>query len=250
MRDGEKPITYRQRTAGGWQKRTVVFITDAKVVEPPTEHVARPKISEILHAEPLPTPARRTYQAPEPTEFDAMKEALRTGVAVQVVSAPQLFPTPAALARRMVNIAEVQAGETVLEPSAGTGAIVRAVIESVDTEIVGYEINRDLVSALSRTFPSYKLQARCEDFLTVTEGQGQFPVVLMNPPFANGADIKHIRHAATFLRPGGCLVAICANGPRQQEQLKPLALYWEDLPAGTFAEQGTQVNTALLVITA
>jgi hypothetical protein len=74
----------------------------------------------------------------------------------------------------------------------------------------------------------------------------------MNPPFVNGADIQHIKHAVTFLKPGGRLVAICANGPRQQAALKPLAEqsggYWEDLPAGTFADQGTNVNTAMLVI--
>jgi len=38
----------------------------------------------------------------------------------------------------------------------------------------------------------------------------------MNPPFENGADIKHIQHAMKMLKPGGRLVAICANGPRQQ----------------------------------
>lgn len=77
---------------------------------------------------------------------------------------------------------------------------------------------------------------------------GLFDVVLMNPPFNGGADIKHIQHALQFLKPGGKLVAICANGPRQREQLMPLATHWEDLPAGSFNEAGTNVNTALLVI--
>jgi 16S rRNA G1207 methylase RsmC len=70
----------------------------------------------------------------------------------------------------------------------------------------------------------------------------------MNPPFADGADIKHILHARTFLNPGGKLVAICANGPRQQAALQPLASSWEPLPAGTFKESGTNVNTVLLTI--
>jgi hypothetical protein len=50
-----------------------------------------------------------------------------------------------------------------------------------------------------------------------------------------------------MLKPGGRLVAICANGPRQNDQLKPLGT-WEVLPADTFKEQGTNVNTALLVV--
>jgi hypothetical protein len=49
-----------------------------------------------------------------------------------------------------------------------------------------------------------------------------------------------------MLKPGGRLVAICANGPRQREKLQPIASSWEDLPSGTF--KGTGVNAALLVI--
>lgn len=179
-------------------------------------------------------------------EFDAMREALRTGQAVQVVSAPQLFPTPAEIAARMVALADVQAGECVLEPSAGTGAIARAVLDAVDTEVMAYEINPKLCAGLSSAFPPNQLQARCRDFLEVTDFQGGYPVVLMNPPFADGADIKHIKHARTFLAPGGRLVAICAAGPRQHAELQPLADSWEYLPAGTFAH--TNVRAVLLTI--
>jgi len=44
----------------------------------------------------------------------------------------------------------------------------------------------------------------------------------MNPPFVNGADIAHIRQALKLLKPDGCLVAICANGPRRRDQLGAL----------------------------
>jgi protein-L-isoaspartate O-methyltransferase len=77
-----------------------------------------------------------------------------------------------------------------------------------------------------------------------------FDRVIANPPFVNGADCAHIRHALTFLRQGGRLVAICANGPRQQAELRPLATTWEELPEGTFAAQGTNVRTVLLTIDA
>ena len=148
----------------------------------------------------------------------------------------------------MVELAEIQPGMCVLEPSAGTGNIVRAVLDSVDTEVLAYEINSGLCSQLSRMFPSYKLQARCRDFLAVTDFQGQYERVLMNPPFSNGQDIAHIKHALTFLRPGGRLVALCANGPRQQAELRPLATTWEELPGDTFASQGTNVRAALMVV--
>jgi 16S rRNA G1207 methylase RsmC len=90
------------------------------------------------------------------------------------------------------------------------------------------------------------------DFLEQNGNLGTFDRILMNPPFEHGADIKHIQHAIHALNPGGRLVAICANGPRQQATLKAMAEtsggWYEELPAGTFADQGSNVNTALLVI--
>ena len=75
-----------------------------------------------------------------------------------------------------------------------------------------------------------------------------FNAILMNPPFAKAADIAHILHARRFLAPGGRLVAICAGGPRQAAALQHLCEHWEPLPPGTFKEQGTGVNTVLLVM--
>lgn len=63
-------------------------------------------------------------------------------------------------------------------------------------------------------------------------------------------DIRHISHACTLLRPGGRIVAICADGPRQRAKLEPIATEYRPLPAGTFKAADTMVNTALVVIDA
>lgn len=177
-----------------------------------------------------------------------LQESIKAGV--QVVSAPQLFPTPPEIAEKMADLAELEPGLCVLEPSAGTGNLIKAVLDRVDTEVLAYEINQGLCSVLERAYPSYKLQVRRRDFLEVTEFQGQYPRILMNPPFENGSDIKHINHARKFLAPGGKLVALCANGPRQREAFMDIADYWENLPAGSFKSEGTGVNVALMVLTA
>ena len=74
----------------------------------------------------------------------------------------------------------------------------------------------------------------------------------MNPPFAQGADIEHITHALTMLKPGGRLVALCANGPGQNAALRPLVDAsggdWEDLPADSFKAEGTGVSVALITL--
>lgn len=72
--------------------------------------------------------------------------------------------------------------------------------------------------------------------------------MVINPPFDRGSDIEHIKHAYRKLKPGGRLVAICANGPRQQEVMGEICSAWIDLPAGSFKEQGTSVSTAIVVI--
>jgi hypothetical protein len=82
------------------------------------------------------------------------------------------------------------------------------------------------------------------DFLTCDAQRlgGLFDAVLMNPPFKMGADIKHIKHALTMLAPGGRLVSICANGPKQCKALQPTASQWIELPPRSFAEAATNVE--------
>jgi phospholipid N-methyltransferase len=196
--------------------------------------------------------ASREERKAEAEPFEAMREALRTGQAVQVVSAPQLFPTPAHVAQRMADLADIKPGDHILEPSAGTGMLVGA----CGCRWVGQrglsvgklhavEINSRLADRLRSDFPLSTIHAR--DFLELDPDTFQpFDVVLMNPPFINASDVRHILHARRFLAPGGRLVAICAAGPRQHEALQPLADSWEYLPPGTFS--GTDVRTVLLTM--
>ena len=182
-----------------------------------------------------------------------MRETLRTG-GVKAVSAPQLFPTPPEIARKMIDAADLQPGLCVLEPSAGTGNLIRPIVSDnspqfVDTEVLAYEINGELCSLMRQEFPSHRVQVRRADFLEVSDFAGCYPRVLMNPPFKNGEDIEHIRHAMKFLAPGGRLVALCANGPRQQAKLQTIADTWEPLPPGSFKASGTMVNVAMMTYT-
>jgi protein-L-isoaspartate O-methyltransferase len=245
--------------------RTVPF-TDLKGVITKAEVDAARAEGRLIESETKqgfyltdPTPTRTSEAeaapAPEPTrattdtraKIEEMESALKAGV--QVIAAPQLFPTPPALAERMAEEADILPGHSVLEPSAGTGAILAA-LPNVRPfgSVTAVEINAALAASLEQVAD----ETICGDFLEQNGNLGTFDRILMNPPFKNGADIKHIQHAMKMLKPGGRLIAICANGPRQQTTLKALAEnsggWYEDLPAGTFASQGTNVNTALLLI--
>ncbi len=189
---------------------------------------------------------RAIYREPEPTKFDELKDILKEGIKIMI--APQLFPTPPEIADKMVRLAEIEPGDRILEPSAGTGNIIAAIGRArIDCKAVAIEINPNLVNQLSARF-MVNVEIHCLDFLCCDGDLGSFDRVIMNPPFENGVDIKHIRHALAMLKAGGRLVALCANGPRQQEAFKDLVDHWEDLPEGSFKLEGTNVNVALITI--
>jgi len=202
----------------------------------------------LLDTPPEP-PKPKAEPEPQADKFDAMRQTLKAGI--KVVSAPQLFPTPADLAQRMVELADIQPGMRVLEPSAGTGNILAALALShikpvrPGGTVVAVEINVNLANHLKEIAD----EVHNDDFLECKD-LGQFDRIVMNPPFIHGADIKHIKHAASMLAPDGYLVAICAGGPNQKKELEPMADLWEPLPAATFKDSGTMVNSVLLTIRA
>lgn len=184
------------------------------------------------------TSDRREAAKEAASRAQELRSALKAGVTH--TSAPQLFPTPPALARRMVEAAGIAPRHRVLEPSAGTGRLLAALPPGC--AVVAVEIAPALAA---QTTP----RARCADFLSLTpDALGRFDRIVMNPPFRNAQDVRHILHARQFLAPGGVLVALCANGPRQRAALQPIATEWHDLPAGSFTSEGTGVNVAMLVL--
>lgn len=172
--------------------------------------------------------------------------------APRVVSAAQLFQTPEDLAARLAGMFRTF-GRT-LEPSAGLGRLYRAV-RAVDSScpVVLVDSSPECCRELYReTEGDGQAKLIAGDFLEMDVERlgGRFDSIIANPPFKNGADANHIRHAMTLLNPGGRLVALCANGPKQRARLLPIATEWIDLPAGSFKSEGTNVEAAIVVMTA
>jgi predicted RNA methylase len=179
--------------------------------------------------------------------------AVETGVVVDRQKALQFFETPTALAQRMVELADIQAGDLVLEPSAGHGRIVREI--RADALVLAVEIDGVNIDTL-RSRATANVTVIQADFLEWAKPVGDcFDVVLMNPPFTNGQDIAHIRAAHELLVEDGVLVAVCSAGPFFRQDKKAVAFrewlskvgYSEPLPDGAFAESGTGVRAHLVV---
>ncbi len=163
----------------------------------------------------------------------------------------QAFYTPDDLAQRMVQLANITPGMQVLEPSAGEGAIAKA-IERAGGDVYCVEIRKESADKLM----AMGFHTRCEDFLKHATTP-KFGAICMNSPFSGNQDIKHVEHALKMLAPGGTLVAIMSGGVATggtklhdhfRSLLRGFGGKLERLPGGTFKESGTGVETILLTV--
>ncbi len=170
---------------------------------------------------------------------------------------PGFFPTPDALAEQIVKLADIRAGMTVLEPSAGWGNIADAVRRlHPHNELHVCEINHSLQAVLK--LKGYELFA--DDVLAhIPERYAHWDRIVANPPFENGQDIDHILHYFHLLRVGGRIVSIMSPSPFFASTKKAQAFRaWldgvggtvQELPEGSFAkgERPTGVATRLVII--
>lgn len=150
--------------------------------------------------------------------FDKLKRDLvgEKGVGVD------FFPTPPERSRDLVDQADAQGaqegqpGDSVLEPSAGTGNIVEAMADAYrgfeDITITALEVSPKLVEVLRAQAEALRdthaVDVQQGDFLKYTI---EHDVIIMNPPFSKNRDIDHVRHAWDILAPGGRLVAVMSE---------------------------------------
>lgn len=180
--------------------------------------------------------------------FEKIANRHTNGTAPEPVTAYQLFQTPPDLAQRLAALIPLEPGQRILEPSAGLGNLLDALEIHKPAEVVAVESSPDCTRHLyTQDRPRVTIKQR--DFLSLTPADlGTFDAVVMNPPFHMRSDIRHIRHALQFLRPGGTLAALCMDTQHRADQLRPMASTWEPIPAGAFREAGTEVETILLSI--
>lgn len=161
----------------------------------------------------------------------------------------QYYPTPAQIARRLIREADIAENDSVLEPSAGQGDLLDYMPVSAKKTVI--EINDTNVAILKEK--GYTVLQK--DFLG--HSGATYDKIVMNPPFSNALDVKHIQHAYSLLRQGGTLVAIInenilyfkAEIYKQFRQfLRRVKYDIQCLPVGAFKESGTSINTCILKI--
>ena len=165
------------------------------------------------------------------------------------------FPSPPEVVERLMALADIAQGMQVLEPSAGRGAIAIACAEQ------GASV--DCVEIMEANYVALRGDGRLRSvkrggFLEHSVAE-IYDRVVMNPPFAKQADIKHVTHALNFLKPGGKLVSVMSASVGFREN-KLTSVFRdliserggkiEALPDGSFKESGTMTRTVIVEIPA
>lgn len=193
-----------------------------------------------------------------------IEQALLTGEIGNPKQELGVFYTPPELARKAAQALRLDhTGITVLEPSAGMGALAIAAREAgeADPESCSFA-NITCLDILPKhvvALRGLRFHAQCADFLDEDPADWEpFDRIIMNPPFAKQADAQHFLHALRFLKPGGRIVAIMSAAVTFRETVgyhKIRQLIADGgmgcqiipLPPGSFKESGTMVNTALVI---
>lgn len=203
----------------------------------------------------------KEFDTPSHTETDAFDSAVLDYYTNQKLSGKRdsregtdYYPTPEPLGFMMNQWGRIGDGESVLEPSAGHGAIARYVPR--ENPLTAVEPSQSLFSKLQikaggngRKFENTIF----EDYNVVNKHD----VVLMNPPFGAGGRlaVDHVAKAFQHLEEGGRIVAIIPRGSTDKkfdkwyEEQKGVVLTAEiGLPDITFERAGTSVNCRVVVI--
>lgn len=177
--------------------------------------------------------------------------------------------TPRHVIDRLIDKAALFPECSILEPSAGNGAILEVLAEQpkwADFDVTAVELNDEKFrhingklknDLLSKKFKEY--HAYHHDFLKWNFGATglTFNRIIAAPPFKDNIDTSHIRHMYNMLADKGVLVSLTTpywvtNNEEHQvkfrEWLEGKQYSITMLPDMTFVEKGKTVPTAIIKI--
>ena len=185
----------------------------------------------------------------------------------------QQFSTPLPLAYAALQAAAVRPGDTVLEPSAGTGmlavmaqcALGRALGDRTAGALHLNELAPARAGLLTHLFPDAPVTRHNAEAIADRLPAIAPTVVLMNPPFSvspgvnrirHDADLRHLRSAFSMLPVGGRLAAItsanCIPGDAAWtdafERLDARVVFSTVVDGRAYARHGTTFDTRLTVL--
>lgn len=136
----------------------------------------------------------------------------RTGTIPEYKS-HQYYPTPEHIARDAVEMADINDGDFVLEPSAGQGAIAAQIREAHPLSFLQCVEISELHCEILR---QKGFEVVNDDFLKHGPGH-KYDVIVCNPPFSQGRAEAHVKHAYELLADGGVLVSVLPASSKDKQ---------------------------------
>ncbi len=219
-------------------------------------------IERALFTQSVNSPVRKLFDSMlQPRhKQEQLKHRIRE---VMLMRIPGFFPTPESLAQQLAEMAELASGQTVLEPSAGTGSLIDAARNHCKGLQVGFcELNLVLLDILQAKYEGetdvHFLTRDSLELEAYRPGE-RYDRILMNPPFERSQDIEHVRFAHTLLKPKGLLIAVMSSGAfarsdrkatEFQKFLKAQKAVVKEIPEGAFKASGTLVASKIVALRA
>jgi hypothetical protein len=147
---------------------------------------------------------------------DVIDEIVASGC-IPDQQAHQYYPTPLTVAEEVIITADIQAGESCLEPSAGQGGLADLMPKEQTLCVEISELHCKILEAKGHTVVK-------ADFLGY-QGK-QFDKIVMNPPYSEGRWQAHIKHASTMLKPNGALIAVLPSSAKNKDVLLDFKCSW------------------------
>ena len=166
--------------------------------------------------------------------------------------ARQFYPTPPDLAKKVVEMCEIEPHHTVLEPSAGTGALLKPIGRK--DNVLAVEID----PAMAHQLEDEGYDVFNTSFEEASARLSLVDRIVMNPPFGpKQKDIQHIMMAYKLLKQGGVMVAIMGENDLYYNTeltntfntfLRIVNATVEEVPIRSFLCSGTRVDTVIVKI--
>lgn len=190
-----------------------------------------------------------------PSNAEPYITRLMDGEKINLKKEYQFFATPSHLANKLVEMANINNSDlTILEPSGGQGAIIKAILHNQPDLLVHtfelMEINHNVLEKIKDCIVLGR------DFLNI-EYFMNFDRIIANPPFSKNQDIEHITKMYKHLNLGGRLVTIASkhwqlsNGKKEiafRKWLNEVDATIENIPANEFKDSGTLIETVIITI--
>ena len=189
-----------------------------------------------------------------PTDPTENLDRIAGGEKINLKKDFQFFATPSKIADKLVELAGIKLSHSILEPSAGSGAIVSAIKRIQPNVPVNcyelFDVNRMALEEIENAV------ILGEDFLSAPENV-KFDRIIANPPFSKNQDIDHLYKMYELLNNKGRVVCITSTHWKHSSNKKETEFrawlqnkhaYITELEPGAFKESGTTIPTVIIVI--